>query len=110
MDSQGGTWLTEVSHLFPAHSQGISALVLKEASRQNITTSITQSKIESNLRIFKLLSNHTHTHRTKSTMTRNQTRKTVSFMGIAFSFIYVYIAFLKKENKDKGHDSCISID
>lgn len=43
-------------------------------------------------------------------MTRNQARKTASFMGTVFSFIYVYIAFFKEENKDKGHDSCISMD
>ena len=62
-----------------------------------------------NKTIFKLLSN-IHTQRTKSSVTRNQTRKTVSFMGFAFPFIYVYITFLKEENKDKGHDSCISMD
>lgn len=67
----------------------------------------TIKKIESNLK-FSNYSKHTHI-RTKSSVTRNQTRKTVSFMGFAFSFIYVYITFWK-ENKDKGHDSCISMD
>lgn len=111
----GGTQVTRVSHqhLPSIHSQEMKASVLKGWSGQHIAATTTQ-RIESNLGIFKLPSSihitHKHTQRTKSTMTRNQTRKTFSFRGIAFSFIYVYIAFLKEENKDKGHDSCISMD
>lgn len=53
---------------------------------------------------------HIHIHTHKSIVTRKERRKTVHFMGIAFFFIYVYIAFLKEENKDKGHYGCISMD
>lgn len=48
-------------HLPSMYSQDMCASVLKGGSGQNILTSATQSKIESNLRIFKLLS-HTHIH------------------------------------------------
>ena len=96
-------------HLPARHRQEMSTSVLRGNTGQNIITFTPQSKIESNLRFFKLLSN-IHTQKTKSSVTRNQTRKTVSFMRFAFSFIYVYITFLKEENKDKGHDSCISMD
>lgn len=84
---------------------GNSASVLKGGSGQDTIASTTQSKIESNLRIFKLLS---HTHTENKIDNDNKPNQKDNFMWIPFSFIYVYIACLKEENK--GHDSCISMD
>ena len=92
-------------HLPSRHSQEMSTSVLRERTGQNIITFTTQSKIESSLRIFKLLSNthtHTHTHREQNHQWQETKPERQSALWDFLSLLFMFILhFWKRKIKIK---------